>query len=79
VATSAEYDPTHAAVALLVETRRMSGDRWGWLESHFDRLAGTDGLRRAIVAGAGLDEIRSGWREELEAFQRVREQYLIYP
>ena len=79
VATSLEYDPTHAAVALLVETRRMSGNRWGWLQAHFDRLAGTDRLRQAIDDGAGLDEIRSGWRDELEAFKRVRERYLIYP
>ena len=79
VATSPEYDPTHAAVALLVETRRMSGTQWGWLQAHFDRLAGTDLLRQAVEAGAGVDEIRSGWREELEAFIRVREQYLIYP
>ncbi len=79
VATSAEYDPTHAAVALLVETRRMSGPRWGWLRAHFDRLAGTDRLRQAIDAGAGLAEIQSEWRDELEAFKRVRERYLIYP
>ena len=79
VATSPEYDPTHAAVALLVETRRMSGTQWGWLQAHFDRLAGTDLLRQAIDAGTGVDEIRSGWREELETFKQVREQYLIYP
>ena len=78
-ATSPEYDPTHAAVALLVETRRMSGPQWGWLQAHFDRLAGTDRLRQAIDAGAGFDEIRSGWQAELETFKRVREQYLIYP
>ena len=79
VATSPEYDPTHAAVALLVETHRMSGTQWGWLQAHFDRLAGTDLLRQAIDAGAAVDEILSGWRQELEAFMRVREQYLIYP
>ena len=79
LATSPEYDPTHAAIALLVETRRMSGPQWGWLQAHFDRLAGTDRLRQAIDAGAGFDEIRSGWQDELEAFKRVREQYLIYP
>ncbi len=79
VAISPGYDPTHAAIALLIETRRMSGTRWGWLQDHFDRLAGTDRLRQAIDAGAGLDEIRSGWRDELEAFKRVRERYLIYP
>jgi uncharacterized protein YbbC (DUF1343 family) len=79
VATSADYDPTQAAVALLVETHRMSGARWGWLQAHFDRLAGTDRLRQAIDAGAGLDEIQSDWRDELEAFKQVRERYLIYP
>jgi len=79
VATSPEYDPTHTAVALLVETRRMSGPQWGWFQAHFDRLAGTDRLRQAIDAGAALDEIRNGWQDELEAFKRVREQYLIYP
>ncbi len=79
VATSPEYDPTHAALALLVETRRMSGPRWGWLQTHFDRLAGTDLLRQAIDAGVGADEIRNGWQEELDTFKRVREQYLIYP
>ena len=79
VATSPEYDPTHAAVALLVETHRMSGSRWGWLQAHFDRLAGTDRLRQAIDAGAGVEEIVSGWEEDLENFKRVRERYLIYP
>jgi uncharacterized protein YbbC (DUF1343 family) len=79
VATSPEYDPTQAAVALLVETHRMSGGRWGWIQSHFDRLAGTDRLRQAIDGGAGLDEIQRGWTEDLDAFKRVREQYLIYP
>jgi uncharacterized protein YbbC (DUF1343 family) len=79
VATSADYDPTQAAVALLVETHRMSGARWGWLQAHFDRLAGTDRLRQAIDAGAGLDEIQSDWRDELDAFKQVRERYLIYP
>ncbi len=79
VATSPEYDPTHAALALLVETHLMSGTRWGWLQAHFDRLAGTDLLRQAIDAGAGVDEIRSGWQDGLDAFKEVREQYLIYP
>ena len=79
IATSEEYDPTHAALALLVETHRMSGSNWGWLESHFDRLAGTDLLRRAIDEGANVDELREGWDEALEEFDQVRERYLIYP
>ena len=78
IATSTAYDPTEAAVALLVETRRMSGNEWRWLTSHFDRLAGTDRIREAIEAGAGVDEIREGWDEALAEFVRIREPYLIY-
>ncbi len=79
IATSAGYDPTEAAVALLVETHRMSGGEWRWLVSHFDRLAGTDRIREAIEAGAGPDEIREGWDDALAEFVRMREPYLIYP
>ena len=46
------YDPTVTAVAVLSEMRRQAGDHWEWRESSFDRLAGTDRLRRAIEAGA---------------------------
>ena len=53
-ATGPEYDPTSTALALLLETRRMSGERWEWRASHFDRLAGNDGLRVGIEAGAPL-------------------------
>jgi uncharacterized protein YbbC (DUF1343 family) len=79
IATSTEYDPTHAALALLVETHRMSAENWGWLQSHFDRLAGTDLLRQGITEGASVDELRAGWDEALEEFKRTREPYLIYP
>jgi beta-N-acetylhexosaminidase len=79
IATSTEYDPTHAALALLVETHRMSAENWGWLQSHFDRLAGTDLLRKGITDGASVDELRAGWDEALEEFKRSREPYLIYP
>ena len=79
VTTSQEYDPTHAALALLVETHRMSVSNWGWLESHFDRLAGTDLLRRGIDERASAEELREGWDEDLEVFKQTRERYLIYP
>jgi uncharacterized protein YbbC (DUF1343 family) len=73
------YDPTLAAVAMLVEARRMSGERWRWRESHFDRLAGTDRLRQDIEAGRTVSDIREGWDSALAAFLRMRERYLIYP
>jgi uncharacterized protein YbbC (DUF1343 family) len=78
VAVGDEYDPTHAAVAALIEARSMSGDRWEWREAHFDRLAGTDLLRRGIEEGQGLGSLVRGWRDDLRAFEPTRARYLIY-
>jgi len=78
VSVDPDYDPTLAALALLRETRRMSGDRWEWRQSHFDRLAGIDRLRVGVEAGDPLDLLREGWDVALEAFLQLREAYLIY-
>ncbi len=79
VALDEAYDPTLAAVAVLVEARRMSGERWRWRESHFDRLAGTDRLRLGVEEGRTVQEIREGWDTALVDFMRMRERYLVYP
>jgi len=78
-ATGPAYDPTHAAVAVLIETHAQSGDRWEWRTAHFDRLAGTDALRLGIEDGATLDALTADWPEQLAAFDALRQPYLIYP
>lgn len=78
VADGADYDPTLATLALLAEIRAMSGDRWGWREGHFDRLAGTDALRAALDAGASYGELAEGWGEGLADYLERREGYLLY-
>lgn len=47
--------------------------------SHFDRLAGTDELKKQIVAGLSEDDIRSSWQKDLIDFGKIRDKYLIYP
>jgi uncharacterized protein YbbC (DUF1343 family) len=44
----------------------------------FDLLAGTDALRKQIVAGLAEDEIRASWQAELEAYKKMRSKYLLY-
>src|SRR5690606_31808293 len=65
VAESTAYDAPRAAVAMLVETMRASGDRWSFQTAHFDRLAGTDRLRLGLEAGLGVDALTEGWDEAL--------------
>lgn len=45
----------------------------------FDKLAGTDELRKQIIAGKTEQEIRDSWKPELEAYKQMRKKYLLYP
>lgn len=45
----------------------------------FDKLAGTDKLRKQIVAGKTEAEIRASWKTDLDAFKEKRKKYLLYP
>lgn len=45
---------------------------------YFDKLAGTDQLRKDIIARVDLETIRKSWLEDLEKFKTIRSKYLIY-
>jgi len=44
----------------------------------FDKLAGTDVLRKQIISGKSEQEIRESWADDLKAFQKIRKKYCIY-
>lgn len=44
----------------------------------FDKLAGSDELRRQIIAGKSLKEIKSSWKSDLDNFSKIRNKYIIY-
>lgn len=73
------YDPSATAVALLIEAKDLSGDRWAWREETFDRLAGTDRLRQAIESGVAAEAIEASWAQSLREFRRARSRFLLYP
>lgn len=44
----------------------------------FEKLAGTEQLKKDIVAGKDEEQIRASWQQGLKAFKQIREKYLIY-
>ena len=78
VAERSDYDASRAAIAMLIETYRMSGDNWAWYEAHFDRLSGTDAIRLGLVAGTSFDDLVSSWDSDVRGFETVRAPYLLY-
>ena len=44
----------------------------------FDTLAGTDELRKQIIAEKSEQEIRNSWKQDLQNFEKIRTKYRIY-
>lgn len=46
--------------------------------AHFDRLAGSDTLRKQLLAGISEKKIRLSWQKDLVAYKKMRGKYLLY-
>ncbi len=79
VTDPATYDPTLTTVTALVEIATMHPDRFAFRDAGFDRLAGTDQLRLAVLRGESAARIAAGWTAAREAFLRTRAGALLYP
>ena len=44
----------------------------------FDKVVGTDQIRKSLEAGARIQEIENSWLPELEKFKTKRKKYLLY-
>lgn len=45
----------------------------------FDKLAGSDELRKQMIAGKSAKEIKKSWQKDLVSFEKIRAKYIIYP
>ena len=47
-------------------------------KSLFDKVCGTDGVRKRLNENKSVDELLAFWREGVEEFRAQREKYLLY-
>ncbi len=62
----------------LINAYNICPNKVDFFNSFFDKLAGTDDLRKQIVSGLSIEEIKQSWRHNLLDFQDIRQKYLIY-
>ncbi len=55
-----------------------SKDKDHFFNDFFDKLAGTDVLRKQIRDGLDSEKIRASWKPGIEAFKKIRAKYLLY-
>ena len=62
----------------LIETYDQSQNKEDFFIGFFDKLAGTDKLRKQIISGKSSKEIKKSWKADLKEFKNVRKKYLLY-
>ncbi|WP_304517948.1 DUF1343 domain-containing protein [Cecembia rubra] len=62
----------------LLKAYELSGKKEKFFNNFFDKLAGTDELRKDILSGKSETAIRAGWQKDLEAYMALRDKYRLY-
>jgi len=62
----------------LLKAYRYYPEKEKFFRNGFERIAGTDTLRRQIEKGLSANEIKKSWQKKLEEFKKIRKKYLLY-
>lgn len=62
----------------LINCYKESSEKEKFFNNFFDKLAGNDKLRKQIISGKSIDEIRRSWQNDLVKFKKIRNKYLLY-
>jgi uncharacterized protein YbbC (DUF1343 family) len=65
-------------LSFLLDFYAHSDNKSSFFNSYFNKLAGTDELKKQIVAGWSEEQIRKSWQKDLEQFKKLRSKYLLY-
>ncbi|MFT7072298.1 exo-beta-N-acetylmuramidase NamZ domain-containing protein [Patiriisocius sp. Uisw_017] len=63
----------------LIEAYVANGKKTAFFNNFFTKLAGTEKLQKQIEQGYTYPEIRKTWLKDLEKYDVMRKQYLLYP
>jgi uncharacterized protein YbbC (DUF1343 family) len=62
----------------LLETYTLSGKKDKFFNNFFDKLAGTDQLRKDILTGKSAAEIEATWEKDLSDYKVLKAKYNLY-
>jgi len=62
----------------LIESYKLLNPEHEFFTPYFDKLAGSDRLRKQIEHGMTEGDIRKSWESELRTFKNIRQKYLLY-
>jgi len=79
VADRKSFRALPTALVIIEDVRSNYPDQFQFKSAHFDRLAGTDAVRKAMERNEPVGEIVATWQKDLKEFDTVRRKFLLYP
>ena len=73
-----KFESVKTGIAVIWGIHSLFNDSLTFRERGFDRLAGTPVIREMILQGKTVNEIEETWKEELQAFMKLRKESLLY-
>ena len=73
-----KFRPYLTGIMLVQYLYRLNMKSFQWRESHFDRLCGTSKIRKFIIEGKELNEIKEWMDNDIKSFLNIRRNYLLY-
>lgn len=71
-------EPYFTALQVIQTVSRQYPDSFRFRPSSFDRLSGTDTIRKALIEDTPVSAIRGDWQSGLSDFKTIRKKYLLY-
>jgi uncharacterized protein YbbC (DUF1343 family) len=78
-ATNYQENTHHFNISWLLSMHEYFHDSTDFFNTYFDKLAGNQIFRSAIMDGKSEEQIRQSWQEDLVKYSLIRRKYLIYP
>ena len=73
------FRPLPTALVIIEDIRRHYPEQFQFKSAHFDRLAGTDAVRKAMERNQPMAAIVTTWQKDLNKFETARKKFLLYP
>jgi uncharacterized protein YbbC (DUF1343 family) len=73
------FRPLATALVIIEDIRRNYPGQFQFKSAHFDRLAGTDLVRKAMERDEAVTSIVATWQKDLKEFETARKKFFLYP
>lgn len=72
------YHAYRTGIQIVNSIYQLAPDSLQWRAGHFDRLCGTDRIRKAIINQEDIGALFASWEASQNAFMKMRQKYLLY-